>query len=332
MDPVIVEETQRDPVVENNNTKGMTQTTLAGGRVEVTDRKIDEREIEEQDAEQDDVAVVIPLSNDASQRSLFSLKKVVRMGKSMTSVSFTAQDLQNLKKKLEDASTGKHELLQSLRLLQCYRLCLEDLKVSGLGGVVRVLSMVHPKEEVQKAAGNMMQKWKRMVLRELFPLPRSVNESADVDETFGYDVAAAKEAPEGCDVPPEELIRLEEEDALYEKMRRKRERIEEDPFCSSTDEDEESDSDMWSPSMERRRRAAKMLAARRRASGTDEGPSPDENKLNETNTIEANAPAPKKRLSKAFQNLFAKGKAESDDKPLKETIDLASCEDDAHCQ
>ena len=327
VDEIVVEETRQENLVENNNTKTMTQTTLAGGRVNVREAKVEECEIE--DSQQDD-AVVIPLSHDASQRSLFSLKKVVRMGKSMTSVSFTAQDLQDLKKKLEDAKTGKHELLQSLRLLQCYRLCLEDVRVSGLGGVVRVLSMVHPKEEVQKAAGSMLQKWRRMVLRELFPLPRLGETSGEVNETFGYDVATAREAPEGCDVPPEELIRLEEEDALYEKECRKRERIENDPFCSSTDEDEESESDMWSPSMERRRRAAKLLAARRKAKGEEEGPSPDENKVNETNTVEESAPAPKKRLSKAFQNLFGKGKADTTTvAPLKETIDLASCEDDA---
>lgn len=327
MDPVVVKEVVRDDLVgnnNNNNTSGMKQTTLAGGRVESKEISI----VEQAQEDSEEAAVVLPLSHDASQRSLFSLKKVVRMGKSMTSVSFTAQDLQNVKKKLEDANTGKHELLQSLRLLQCYRLCLEDLRVSGLGGIVRVLSMVHPKEDVQKAAHSMIQRWKRMVLRELFPLPRSAGQSTDVDDTFGYDVLTARDAPEGCDVPPEELIRLEEEDAVYEKMCRKRERIEEDPFCSSTDEDEESDSDMWSPSMERRRRAAKLLAARRKANGTEEGPSPDENKIDEPNKVNETAPPPKKRLSKAFQNLFSKNKPDggAPSKPLNETIDLASGE------
>ena len=167
------------------------------------------------------------------------------------------------------------------------------------------------------------------MLRELFPLPHPTGDSEGVEETFGYDVAKARNAPEGCDVPPEELIRLEEEDVLYEKMRRKRERIEEDPFCSSTDDDEASDSDMWSPSMERRRRAAQMLARRRKEQGATEGPSADENSADVANKGEAAAPAPKKRLSKAFQNLFSKGKpTHGDNEPIKETlIDLASAED-----
>lgn len=281
--------------------------------------------------EEEETAVVIPLRHDASQRSLFSLKKVVRMGKSMTSVSFTAQDLQHVKNKLEDATTGKHDLLQLLRLLQCYRLCLEDLRVSGLGGIVRVLSLVHPKEEVQKAARSMMKSWKKMVLREVFPLPRSdVDKEKTKEDTFGYDVVKATNTPEGCEVPPEELIRLEAEDAHYEKMCRKRERIEADPFCSSTEEEGGSDSDMWSPSMERRRRAAKMLAAKRKAQSTEGEPSPDENRVGDGNQNNECAPPPKKRLSKAFQNLFSGSKssilAGDGAEPIHETIDLASGE------
>jgi hypothetical protein len=298
--------------------------------------------------------VVIPLSKDVGQRSLFSLKKVVRLGKNTTAVTFTIQDLQNIRAKLENASTGKHELLQSMRRLQCYRLCLEDLRVSGLGGIVRVLSIVHPKDEVRKAAGMMMQKWKRMVLKELFPLPRPVRKNKTVEEiklvgdqegkvvegkeeeeeedTFGYDVETARVAPEGCDVPPEELIRLEEEQEQYEKMCRKRERIEADPLmCSSTEEEDgESDSDFWSPGMEKRRRAAQRLAAKRLAASKKASGDVDDLEEEGHEEVEEKpvvAIPPKKQLSRAFQKLFSGSKTASQSEKNgaeNETIDLVS--------
>ena len=301
---------------------------------------------------QGEAPVVIPLSKDAGQRSLFSLKKVVRLGKNTTAVTFTIQDLQNIKAKLENASTGKHELLQSMRRLQCYRLCLEDLKVSGLGGIVRVLSMVHPKDEVRKAAGTMIHKWKRMVLKELFPLPRPVRKNQDVDDiklvddqkdqavveveeedTFGYDVETAKMAPEGCDIPPEELIRLEEEQEQYDKVCRKRERIEADPLmCSSTEEEDgdSDDSDFWSPGMEKRRRAAQRLAAKRLAAAKK---APGDDKVVEDGSHEEAEEKPvvvippRKQLSRAFQKLFSGNKTgyQADKKDAgNETIDLVS--------
>ncbi|KAI8113976.1 hypothetical protein M9434_002104 [Picochlorum sp. BPE23] len=295
--------------------------------------------MEEEGTNADEV-IVIPLKDDdGRQRSLFSLKKVVRLGKNTTSVTFTIQDLQNIKRALEDAHTAKFELLQQLRRLQCYRLCLEDVRVSGLGKSVRVLSLVHPKVEVRRAASKLMKSWKRMVLQELFPLPRpasnrqkkgasgdeeEASKEKQEDETFGYDVETARNAPEGEDMPPEELIRLEEEQERYEKMLKKRARIEEDPLmCSSTDdESSENDSDFWSPSMERRRRA------KRHSSAKKDGVPQEEEEGSKEETIKAIPP--KKELSKAFQKLFAGNKKLQDtggDEP-KQMIDLVGTEDD----
>jgi hypothetical protein len=294
--------------------------------------------------------VVIPLSQDTSQRSLFSLTKVVRLGKSHTTVSFTIDDLVSVRGTLEDPRSAKHVLLQSMRRLQCYRLCLEDVRVSRLGGIVRVLSMVHPREEVREAAGRLMGRWKRIALRELFPLPRQKacvrerdgdggksggSEEGDqrdgqdkhqkeekeekedrlpaLEDTFGYDVELARKAPDGSEVAPEELIRMEEEDAKYEKAMAKRLRVDEDPLCSSTDEDEdgtEGDSDMWSPGMDRKRRARAAALSRKKknqsVAGEEEGCS-----LGSGESLEKveEVPVVKKRLSKAFVNLFKGNKA-----------------------
>lgn len=296
----------------------------------------------EEDGATTEEVVVIPLKDDdGRQRSLFSLKKVVRLGKNTTSVTFTVQDLQNIKRALEDAQTGKFELLQQLRRLQCYRLCLEDVRVSGLGKSVRVLSIVHPKDEVRRAAGKLMKSWKRMVLQELFPLPRPVGnrqkkvtsgegeedagrEEEEKDETYGYDVETARNVPEGEDVPPDELIRLEEEQERYEKMLKKRARIEEDPLmCSSTDEESSGDdSDFWSPSMERRRRA-------KRHSGGKKGDLQEEVAEEDSKEEVIKAIPPKRELNKAFQKLFA-GNKKSDTRrdDSKQMIDLVGTEDD----
>lgn len=292
--------------------------------------------MEEEGTNADEV-IVIPLKDDdGRQRSLFSLKKVVRLGKNTTSVTFTIQDLQNIKRALEDAHTAKFELLQQLRRLQCYRLCLEDVRVSGLGKSVRVLSLVHPKVEVRRSASKLMKSWKRMVLQELFPLPRpalkkgasgdeeDASKEEEENETFGYDVETARNAPEGEDVPPDELIRLEEEQERYEKMLKKRARIEEDPLmCSSTDdESSEDDSDFWSPSMERWLRAKRHSGAKKddaQEEGAEEGPREE--------TIKAIPP--KKELNKAFQKLFAGNKKSGTDRDdAKQMIDLVGTEDD----
>ena len=307
-------------------------------------------------------SVVIPLSQDKAQRSLFSLTKVVRLGKSQTAVSFTIEDLSSLRATLEDASSPKHVLLQSMRRLQCYRLCMEDLRVSGLGGIVRVLSMVHPKGEIRETAGRLMGRWKRMALRELFPLPRQrqarrggadggahggaedaaheghyqqqQQQEEEEEETFGYDVEAARRAPEGSEIAPEELIRMEEEDALYEKMLAKRARVEEDPFCSSSSgsEDEtDGDSDMWSPGMDRKRRARAQAASRRQASKKQGEGKPagvlDADGTSHEKIAGEERPLAKKRLSKAFLNLFAGGKKERVAEATEEerpSVDLTS--------
>ena len=318
-------------------------------------------------------SVVIPLSQDKSQRSLFSLTKVVRLGKAQTAVSFSTEDLESCRSKLEEASTGKFELLNVLRRLGCYRLCMEDLRGSGLGGIVRVLSLVHPKDEVREAAGRLLGRWKRIVLREIFPLPRPaevVLERKDVgttgiegcgvnngkqeddgarneqrehslhisaaggvkgalegqedagnreepEETYGYDVETARNAPEGTEVAPDALIRMEEEEAAYERMMERKMRVEADPFCSSSSDDEEgcSESDMWSPGMDRKRRARerarlhykKNQGVKRSKPGKDGEGGEDEDEETNGETPKANRPE-KPRLSRAFMNLFAGSK------------------------
>jgi len=192
-----------------------------------------------------------------------------------------------------------------------------------------------------------------MVLKELFPLPRPVRKNKTVEEiklvgdqegkvvegkeeeeedTFGYDVETARVAPEGCDVPPEELIRLEEEQEQYEKMCRKRERIEADPLmCSSTEEEDgESDSDFWSPGMEKRRRAAQRLAAKRLAASKKASGDVDDLEEEGHEEVEEKpvvAIPPKKQLSRAFQKLFSGSKTASQSEKNgaeNETIDLVS--------
>jgi len=277
--------------------------------------------------------VVIPLSQDKSQRSLFSLTKVVRLGKATTAVDFESSDLLAYKEVLEDARTGKYALLSTLRRLGCLRLGLEDVKI--VGGVVRVLSLVHPKDEVRKASGRLLGRWKRMVFREVFPLPNSgVKASAagreegvegDVEvgveggagleggagtglelaDTYGYDVETARNAPEGEEIAPEDAIRLEEEEAAAERLNERKLRVEEDPFGCSSSEDEgdgESESDMWSPGAERKRRARAAAAAQRKK-GKKEGNVDGEEGKGEDKGEEKKKEKPK--MGRAFMNLFA---------------------------
>lgn len=313
-------------------------------------------------------SVVIPLSHDKSQRSLFSLNKVVRLGRAQTAVSFTAGDLESCRSRLEDARTAKFDLLGVLRRLACYRLCMEDLRVSKLGGIVRVLSLVHPKDEVREAAERLLSRWKRQVLREVFPLPRSTEmareasgsgsgsgsggfegssmvgqqregqqregqqtedagQLEEVEETYGYDVETAKDAPEGTEVAPEELIRMEEEDAAYERMLERMARVEADPLCSSSSDDEEaySESDMWSPGMDRKRRTKERAMKLKRAKQGSEAADGDRGALEDGGPGVAGAPAPraeKPRLSRAFVNLFAGGKKKIEAEEPGQVVDV----------
>ena len=322
--------------------------------------------------------VVIPLSHDKSQRSLFSLNKVVRLGRAQTAVSFTAEDLASCRSRLEDAHTGKFDLLGVLRRLACYRLCMEDLRGSRLGGIVRMLSLVHPKDEVREAAERLLGRWKRLVLREVFPLPRPAEMARDpsdsgegcvdgngcggeagerageraqkgpaaegpagqggegagqgeeLEETYGYDVETAAKAPEGTEVAPDELIRMEEEDAAYERMLEHKMRVEADPLCSSSsDEEGYSESDMWSPGTDRKRRARERARlqsrkgneSKRAKQGNDvaEGGAVEDGAVNVAATSAPRAEKP--RLSRAFVNLFAGGKKKKESAEPVQVVD-----------
>jgi len=246
---------------------------------------------------------------------------------------------------------------------------LDDLRVSKLGGIVRVLSLVHPKHEVREAAERLLGRWKRMVLREVFPLPRPTEmareasgsgsggvdasaeeqepeqggadrepaavapdgqqregacSSEEPEETYGYDVEAARKAAEGTEVAPEELIRLEEEDAAYERMLERMVRVEADPLCSSSsDEEAYSESDMWSPGMDRKRRARERARLQSKK-GQESKRAKQSKEAGEVDTVEEGAAAPcveKPRLSRAFVNLFAGGKKKKESAEPGQVLD-----------
>ncbi|PRW59151.1 putative mediator of RNA polymerase II transcription subunit 26c isoform B [Chlorella sorokiniana] len=116
------------------------------------------------------------------QLTLFDLKKVV--SSKQTWGMFTQEELQQHHTVLLDPTSSKHKLLHVLRKLDCYRLQLADLSSTHIGRAAATLAVHHPREEVRRLAGALVDKWRASFDAELFAeLP--------------YDAAAAAEAPEG---------------------------------------------------------------------------------------------------------------------------------------
>lgn len=261
--------------------------------------------------------VVIPLKFDKKQRTLLSLSKVVRLDN--TSVCFTGQDIERMKVELLDASKSTQELLVILRKLECYKLDVEDVLRFGIGRVVNTLAIRHPKLQVSEKAYKLVRKWKTMVYSDMFR------------EEEGYDVQAAMVAPEGTALAPQDYIEAEKEAERLEKLEKKRERIEADVLCSSTDDEiEEDEDDDWVPDTKpmrrRRRRVIEMdmhaqgepdAGGRGKENGVDgdscngKNSSDDDQNKNNDKSIEPCSGRKKKGYSKSFMRLF-KGKVPQD--------------------
>lgn len=284
--------------------------------------------------------VVIPLKFDKKQRTLLSLSKVVRLDN--TSVCFTGQDIEQMKVELLDASKSTQELLVNLRKLECYKLDVEDVLRFGIGRVVNTLAIRHPKLEVSEKAYKLVRKWKTMVYTDMFR------------EEEGYDVQAAMVAPEGTALAPQDYIEAEREAERLEKLAQKRERIEADVLCSSTDDEiEEDEDDDWVPDIPTRSRRRRVnetdvrlhgesdsgMRGRGKENGTIEGDSCNANSIdddkNKKGHTDAETCSGKKRkgYNKSFMNLF-KGKVSSSAEThaqqqgnKEDTVDLVSGQD-----
>jgi hypothetical protein len=261
--------------------------------------------------------VVIPLKFDKKQRTLLSLSKVVRLDN--TSVCFTGQDIERMKVELLDASKSTQELLVILRKLECYKLDVEDVLRFGIGRVVNTLAIRHPKLQVSEKAYKLVRKWKTMVYSDMFR------------EEERYDVQAAMVAPEGTALAPQDYIEAEKEAERLKKLEKKRERIEADVLCSSTDDEiEEDEDDDWVPDTKpmrrRRRRVIEMdvhvqgepdAGGRGKENGVDgdscngKNKSDDDKNRNNDKNIEPCSGRKKKEYSKSFMRLF-KGKVPQD--------------------
>ena len=261
--------------------------------------------------------VVIPLKFDKKQRTLLSLSKVVRLDN--TSVCFTGQDIERMKVELLDASKSTQELLVILRKLECYKLDVEDVLRFGIGRVVNTLAIRHPKLQVSEKAYKLVRKWKTMVYSDMFR------------EEEGYDVQAAMVAPEGMALAPQDYIEAEKEAERLEKLEKKRERIEADVLCSSTDDEiEEDEDDDWVPdSKPMRRRRRRVIVMDTHVQGDPEAgdrgkengvggdgnngknSSDDDKNKSDNKDIEPCSGKKKKGYSKSFMKLF-KGKVPRD--------------------
>lgn len=277
--------------------------------------------------------VVIPLKFDKKQRTLLSLSKVVRLDN--TSVCFTGQDIEQMKLELLDACKSTQELLVILRKLECYKLDVEDVLRFGIGRVVNTLAIRHPKLEVSGKAYKLVRKWKTMVYTDMFR------------EEEGYDVQAAMVAPEGMALAPQDYIEAER----LETLARKRERIEADVLCSSTDDEiEEDEDDDWVPGKPIRRRTRRMavgnetdmhfhrdsgsgVRGRGKENGIDGDANSTDDEKKKNNNIDTCSGRKKIAYNKSFMNLF-KGKVPQDslsadthvqkEENKVDTVDLAS--------
>ena len=237
------------------------------------------------------VPIVIPLKDDTNQRSLLQLSKVVRLDKS--SVCFDDHDLERLKTKAMDPSTPMQELLLILRKLECYQLEIKDIERSGIGHVVKTLAALHPRDAVSTSASKLLKKWWRMIRNQLF----SIQDTYDVDE--------AENAPEGEALAPEVFIEADKEQERLERLQRKRQRIEDDVLCSSTDDDIEdaSEDEMWSPGQERTSRRKRLSAVVTAKEGENRDPEEMPDKQKPHTCLSESLSQKHKSFARLFQGL-----------------------------